>query len=238
MSAVTAAIARYAGERPDACALSDGVCTMSYARLHDAVARAARCALAQDNGTFALALPNGLAWAMADLALAHAGLPCLPLPAFFTPAQQAHALRDAGARWLLTDRPEEYEALLSREGIAARRCDDLELGDSRVACFALIGLKDARLPQGTAKITYTSGTTGTPKGVCLGLDALTAVSASLVTAVELTVRDRHLSILPLSTLLENVAGLYAPLIAGACVVLRPLEEIGMTPGARGSMSLA
>ena len=230
MSAVASALASHAAERPDASALCDGVSTLSYARLHDAVVRAAHV-LAEADGAVALALPNGLAWAVADLALAQAGLPCLPLPSFFTPAQQAHALRDAGAGLLLTDRPDLYEALLKREGIAARRCDDVELGDSRVACFALVALKEVRLPQGTAKITYTSGTTGTPKGVCLGLDALTAVSASLVTAVELTVRDRHLSILPLSTLLENVAGLYAPLIAGACVVLRPLEEIGMTPGA-------
>lgn len=230
MSALTTALARHGAERPDACAVSDGVSTLSYAGLHDAVARAAR-ALAEAGSTVALALPNGLAWAVADLALAHAGRPCLPLPSFFTPAQQAHALRDAGAGVLLTDRPDVYEALLERAGIAARRRDDIELADSRVACFALAALKDVRLPQSTAKITYTSGTTGTPKGVCLGMEALTQVSASLVTAAELTGLDRHLSILPLSTLLENIAGLYAPLIAGACVILRPLEQIGMTPGA-------
>lgn len=230
MNAVAAALARHAAARPDACALSDGTSTMSYARLHDAVARATG-ALKETNGTIALALPNGLAWAVADLALAHAELPCLPLPPFFTPAQQAHALRDAGARYLMTDRPGDYEARLRREGIAVRRCSDLELGDSRVACLALVAPSDVRLPHVTAKITYTSGTTGTPKGVCLGLDALSAVSASLVDAVGLTARDRHLSILPLSTLLENVAGLYAPLAAGACVILPPLEQIGMTPGA-------
>ena len=55
MSAVTTALARHAVERPDACALSDGVSTLSYARLHDAVARAA-CALAEAKETVALAL--------------------------------------------------------------------------------------------------------------------------------------------------------------------------------------
>ena len=38
--------------------------------------------------------------------------------------------------------------------------------------------------------------------------------------------------LPLATLLENIAGLYAPLLAGARIDLRPLAEIGFS-GAAG-----
>jgi len=43
---------------------------------------------------------------------------------------------------------------------------------------------------------------------------------------------QHLCVLPLATLLENIAGLYAPLLAGARVELRPLAEIGFS-GAAG-----
>jgi long-subunit acyl-CoA synthetase (AMP-forming) len=39
-------------------------------------------------------------------------------------------------------------------------------------------------------------------------------------------------LLPLSTLLENVGGLYAPLLAGACAILMPLTKVGMA-GASG-----
>jgi long-subunit acyl-CoA synthetase (AMP-forming) len=137
-----------------------------------------------------------------------------------------HALRDAGAAWLLTDRPAFYEALLREHGMSAERRPDVELASVRVARFALHTGSTHSLPRGTAKITYTSGTTGTPKGVCLGLPAMTAVASSLVQAAELTRHDRHLAVLPLATLLENVAGLYAALIAGACTVLLPLAEVG------------
>jgi long-subunit acyl-CoA synthetase (AMP-forming) len=82
----------------------------------------------------------------------------------------------------------------------------------------------------TAKITYTSGTTGAPKGVRLGSAALATVAASLAAACGLKRDDRHCSLLPLATLLENVA-VYANLQAGACVVLRPLQGTASASGA-------
>lgn len=39
--------------------------------------------------------------------------------------------------------------------------------------------------------------------------------------------DRHLCITPLSTLLENVAGVYAALLSGAQCVVPPLREVGL-----------
>jgi long-subunit acyl-CoA synthetase (AMP-forming) len=69
-------------------------------------------------------------------------------------------------------------------------------------------------------VTYTSGSTGTPAGVCLGASQLDAVTRSLVDATR-ALRLRRTCVLPLSTLLENVAGLYAPLAAGAtCICTR------------------
>ncbi len=44
-------------------------------------------------------------------------------------------------------------------------------------------------------------------------------------------KPRHLCVLPLSTLLENVAGLYAPLLIGGEVLIPSQEELGF----RGSM---
>ena len=42
--------------------------------------------------------------------------------------------------------------------------------------------------------------------------------------------ERHLGVLPLATLLENIAGLYAGLLAGACVELLPMRTIGFGGG--------
>jgi acyl-CoA synthetase (AMP-forming)/AMP-acid ligase II len=87
-------------------------------------------------------------------------------------------------------------------------------------------------PPGTAKISYTSGTTGTPKGVCLSQAAIDRVAASLHEVTrDLAVR-RHLCLLPLATLLENIAGVYAPLLAGAEIALPGLDEVGLR-GATG-----
>jgi len=88
------------------------------------------------------------------------------------------------------------------------------------------------LPPMTLKVTYTSGTTGNPKGVCLGLAAMEQVAGSLLPATEAGSQDIHLSILPLSTLLENIAGLYVPLLAGARSVIQPSQEVGLS-GAAG-----
>jgi len=53
------------------------------------------------------------------------------------------------------------------------------------------------------------------------------VAASLVAAVGVGPGDRHLAALPLALLLENLAGLYAPILAGASVELRPLGAVGV-----------
>jgi long-subunit acyl-CoA synthetase (AMP-forming) len=88
------------------------------------------------------------------------------------------------------------------------------------------------LPPGTAKITFTSGTTGAPKGVCLSAATQRAVARSLAGAMRGLGIERHLCLLPLAVLLENVAGVYAPLAAGAQWIAPPLAEVGMS-GATG-----
>jgi acyl-CoA synthetase (AMP-forming)/AMP-acid ligase II len=40
--------------------------------------------------------------------------------------------------------------------------------------------------------------------------------------------DRHLALMPLAVLLENIAGVYAPLWAGASVMLLPMAKVGLS----------
>uniref|UniRef100_UPI0028970A5D AMP-binding protein n=1 Tax=Stutzerimonas nitrititolerans TaxID=2482751 RepID=UPI0028970A5D len=82
-------------------ALSEGPHQLSYAELRHEVA--ARASHLQRLGVqrVALALDNGLEWALWDLALLRAGLVCVPLPAFFSPAQQEHVLNHAGIDCLI-----------------------------------------------------------------------------------------------------------------------------------------
>lgn len=216
MSRVVAALEAHALTLPRQDAVDDGRNVLDYAELRHSVLAAVAQLAAQAGGTVAMAIENDAAWIVSDLALLAAGLPCLPLPPFFTPAQQCHALRDSGASRLLTDRPEHFTALLRQQGITVERDADLTLGRQDVAQLRL-SIPAASLPAGTAKITYTSGTTGAPKGVCLSAATLETVVAALAQATRMTPADRHACLLPLATLLENIGGVYAPLLAGACV---------------------
>jgi long-chain acyl-CoA synthetase len=162
----------------------------------------------------AIALDNGLDWALWDLAVLHAGLVCVPLPAFFSPSQLAHVLDSSGIDTLVVDDSGLFESLGFGPASAqlARRVVDAP----------------PALPAGTLKITFTSGTTGQPKGVCLDAASMLAVAQSLRQASEPCSIERHLCVLPLATLLENIAGVYAPLLAGAAVELLPMAEIGFS----------
>jgi len=63
--------------------------------------------------------------------------------------------------------------------------------------------------------------------VCLSATALSTVARALATAGEGQASDRHLCLLPLATLLENVGGIHAPLLAGATVCVPALAEVGL-----------
>ncbi|WP_188881387.1 AMP-dependent synthetase/ligase [Alicyclobacillus cellulosilyticus] len=72
-------------------------------------------------------------------------------------------------------------------------------------------------PGDLATIVYTSGTTGSPKGVCLTHENLCANIEGIVQYVPLAPRDRTLSYLPLSHIFERTAGQFVPLTQGASI---------------------
>jgi long-subunit acyl-CoA synthetase (AMP-forming) len=182
--------------------------------------------LAPEGARHALLADNGCGWAIADLALHRARALNVPLPAYFTAAQVRHALQDAGIDLVLTDDPQ--------------RLLGLQVGLAPLAVSPHSGLvalrrepgegPRPRLPAGTTKITYTSGSTGSPKGVCLGADALERVARSLADVTAPLGARRHLCLLPLATLLDNIAGLLAAPLAGAACLLPPVRRTGVRYG--------
>jgi long-subunit acyl-CoA synthetase (AMP-forming) len=207
--------ARLRAQPPGEPAVQGAGSTLSYAALLDAVDRLAGELTAGRVRVLATRLPNGPAWIVADLAALRAGVVHVPLPLFFTDEQQAFVLGAAGA-----------DALLEEAAPGALSAQVLPVAGQRLALGRRV-VTAAPVPGGTRKITFTSGTTATPKGVCLG-DAMLGVADGLRQALAPLAVRRHLCVLPLPLLLENVAGVYAPLAAGATVVVPGADSVGLT----------
>jgi long-subunit acyl-CoA synthetase (AMP-forming) len=208
-SRVLASLHSAAGRRLAVC---DDWQSFTYSELRAAVDAEARWLARSTVGSCALLADNGASWVIADLSLMQAHALHVPLPAWFTPQQIDHVLDDAGVEFVLTDQPQRLVQSCKQLvfcGIAPR---------SQLTLLRRPRAAASRAPAGISKLTYTSGSTGAPKGVCLALPALESVARSVVSVTSSSV-GRHLCAMPLATLLENVAGVYAPiLLEAACFV--------------------
>lgn len=182
----------------------------------------------------ALYADNGIDWVLTDLACQVLGIRIVPVPLFFSLDQIKHTLASSGADALITDQSNVTE-LLDEMRITEPACTL----PGAISLYPLQTRQYPQLPAGTQKITFTSGTTGAPKGVCLSAEQQLAVATAVASAAT-DGEPRHLCILPLSTLLENLAGIYAPLLAGGTVVVPPLADVGLagSSGLDGKQLLA
>ena len=211
--------------QPEQIALQDAQQTLSYQALLKQVLSAEQWLRAQQIKRLAIQLDNSIAFVLWDLAAQLAGVVCVPMPLFFTPSQQQHVLNSAGIDLLLT--PVQLD--MSNSSASGMRCSlptESALADG-IAAWRFTPAHVAELPEGTSKITFTSGTTGAPKGVCLSASNQWQVAQSLQAVASTLAIHTHLCVLPLAVLLENVAGVYTALMSGARVVLPPLSEVGL-----------
>lgn len=209
---------RHAEHTPNAIALWGDELKLDYATLQAEVQYRQQRLRDESARVVALALDNGVEAMLWDLALLFAGVTCVLLPPFFSPAQRSHCLAQSQASLVIA------EPALAPELLA---CGYVEDG----AFWRRQWSGPDLMPEGTAKLTFTSGTTGTPKGVCLGAESMLRVARALEQASRITAPQHHLTLLPLAILLENLGG-YAALMAGATVSVPSLAALGIQ-GASG-----
>lgn len=215
LTAFQALLRQHALEHPDAVAVQGDAQRYTYRQLLDEVESRAGCLRSQPPGTFAVVLDNGPEALFWDLAALFAERASVTVPSFFSATQFQHCLQQSGVMAVVCEA--QWAEQLVALGFARQAPAGVWQRDSFVA---------PALPEGTAKITYTSGSTGTPKGVCLSAETLLRVAHELEAASRPTEPQRYLAVLPLGVLLENL-GVYAALMAGACVQLYPQQQLGM-----------
>jgi long-subunit acyl-CoA synthetase (AMP-forming) len=225
-------IAQHARTIPDHIALIGTDVELSYADLLSEVDRLEQTLRRSRIKTLALDLDNSPAWALLDLAALAAEISLVPIPPFFSPQQVHHCIEQAGIKGVVSD---------NSKGFCLRATDtvtdigqQLSINGRPFSLLSASGNGEA-VPNGISKITYTSGTTGNPKGVMLSWDQIQPVVQSLASMVDVQPDDRHLTLMPLAVLLENLAGLYVPLWTGTTALLPSLQETGIQ-GATGVCS--
>ena len=165
---------------------------------------------------------NSLEWIAIDLATQEIGVTLIPLPSFFTPNQWLHAIKSSGMQAIFC--PQEDVARNLGFMFQNDYVGELKLFESMSVLSSIVDQPNLSEVQ---KITYTSGTTSEPKGVCLSTDQQWSVAQSLEQALRSLQIKKHLNVLPLSVLLENIAGVYTALACGAENTCVPLSEVGL-----------
>lgn len=229
------ALRHHAARRPEAPALEWESGWLSYGELAAAVDRYARTLFRRRDLRCGLLLDNGPAWVIFDLAARAAGIVLVPIPTYFSVSQIRHAIRSAGLDLLITDQAPRFQEIFDR---APPILDlGLDIAPEVVALDLPPGAPASRaaLPAGGRKVTFTSGTTGAPKGGCLADGGIDRVARSLHEASGARGTDRHLCLLPLATLLENIAGVDVPLLAGAVACVPKLATVGLSGSSQADM---
>ena len=228
-------IAAQAARTPHAVAVEGGDRPVTYAELEDRAARLARRlrALGVRPGEIAAVRAERSVDAVAAiLAVLKAGGAYLPLDPAYPAERQAYMLADSGATLLLDGTGAGAPA--GYAGRVAELAAELAASES-----SLPFVDEVADPEDLAYVIYTSGSTGQPRGVAVPHRALSAYVDAARQAYALTPADRFLQFAPLS-FDSSVEELFAPLAAGAAMVLRDaamLESVDAFWEACGRLSL-
>ena len=180
-----------------------------------------------------LFMDNCAQWIICDLAAARLGITLVPIPLFFTQSQIEHLVDSACVEAIITQ-SFMSDMLKANQSLPIEKVETM-LPLKNAIMLRVVTDKTTHLTE-CIKVTYTSGSTGDPKGVCLSAKNIGAVCEAINISMSSMTTTNHLCVLPLATLLENIAGVYACLMHGGIVVTEPLSALGFLSNAEFDMS--
>ncbi|MFI8832432.1 4-coumarate--CoA ligase family protein [Streptomyces afghaniensis] len=231
------AVLAQAAEFGDIPALIDGTdgTTLSYEqvdRFHRRVAAALAEAGVRKGDVLALHSPNTIAFPTAFYAATRAGATVTTVHPLATAQEFAKQLTDCAARWIITVSP--LLDIARRAAELAGGVHEIFVCDSATGHRSLIDMLASAAPepqvaidpaQDVAALPYSSGTTGTPKGVMLTHRQIATNLAQLNPAIPAGPGDRVLAVLPFFHIYGLTALMNAPLRQGATVVVLPRFDL-------------
>jgi long-chain acyl-CoA synthetase len=188
---------------------------LDWLRLGQGIAAALLTRLGVGRGDrVALMAPSSLEWALCDLGIALAGAVSVPIYPSCTPAQAAFILRDSGSRVAIVadaaDVPRlraeapavgEFIALAGRPGDGVHAFDRVQQDGAAALAGAAATLASTARTLDLADpftVVYTSGTTGTPRGVVLSHKNLVYEAWAIKNVIAADRSDEQLMVLPLA----------------------------------------
>jgi acyl-CoA synthetase (AMP-forming)/AMP-acid ligase II len=214
------ALRRWAERIPDRPALRHAAEEWSYARLDDAVTRVAGALQAQGvspGNRVVLIGHNSTAWVILYLATLRAGGIIAPANNRLNPSQFREQCELLGAALVLYDA--EHAPLVAHLHGSVFPVADVEGFVDNALTTAIKPIGGQPAPCDTALISFTSGTTGTPKGAMLSHEALLGGSALFAEYMGSTSGDSTTVLVPLFHNTGFVDQLGHMLIVGGCTNL-------------------
>lgn len=210
--------------QPLAPAIYSNSLKLSYQQLWQEVAQLRTVLRSCEASKIAVVIPNSAAWIALDLAAILEGIVFVPVPHFFSVVQFQHLIQDANIDLIIrdtkTEKPQDHPEHAQR----------INCFDQTLWLIPVPKNSDTSRPDkcdDISKVSYTSGTTGDPKGVLISLSQVNITVEAILSTLDARSAERHLSVLPFSLLLENIIGIYAVLASGGCCHVPDFKTLGL-----------